>query len=262
MTRTTTPPVAVVTGAAGLIGTAICAQLTRQGARVVAVDNLAVTVDAHDVYRADITDAVAVADVATSVAAAYGHVDYLVHAAALTARTPAGGVSGELASLDLRLWRQLIDVNVTGALICVQRFIDLLVKASAPKVVLVGSIQGLVPTLGTGAYGVSKAALGGLTRQLAAELASIGVTVNMLSPGPITAHEPTDRSAVKAGREPTPMGRVGSPAEVGRAVACMMQDAFSYMTGAVIPLDGGEHLRPRPGPNPRPEDPVAAGRTS
>lgn len=235
---------AVVTGAAGLIGAEICAALTRRGARVVAIDVVSAAGTDGDVFCADVTDPEAVAQVAARVEAAYGHVDWLVHAAALTARTRGRALVGELASLDLDLWNELLDGNLSGALVCVQRFLPLLRRSPAPRVLLVGSIQGIVPTFGTGAYGVSKAALAALTRQLAAELARDGVAVNMLAPGPIAAAE--ERAGVGLG--PTPMGRFGSPEEVAGAVCCLMDESFGYMTGAVIPFDGGEHLRPREGP--------------
>ena len=251
MTRVRSP-ITVVTGAAGLIGSEVCRELDQQGSRVVAVDSSTGTNHGIDVFRADITDPAAIASVCAEVTDIYGRVDRLVHAAALTARTPGVGVSGELALIHLDVWRRLIDVNLTGALICVQQFLELLKLSADPKVLLVGSIQGLVPTMGTGAYGVSKAALAGLTRQLAAELAGARIAVNMLSPGPIAGPDHDERSMKTKGdapatRGPTPMERFGTPAEVARAVAAILGESFSYMTGAVIPIDGGEHLRPRPG---------------
>lgn len=231
-----TQRVAVVTGAAGLIGAEIRAELSRRGTRVVAVDVVAVDAQAPDAaFATDVTDPEAVAAVAGRVEAAYGHVDWLVHAAAVTARTPGRSMGGELAGIDLHVWRGLLEDNLTSALVCVQGFQDLLRRSTAPRVLLVGSIQGLVPTVGSGAYGVSKAALAALTRQLAAELAPEGVPVNMLAPGPVLDGSPG----------PTPMGRVGSPEEVAGAVACLLDESFGFMTGAVIPFDGGEHLRPR-----------------
>lgn len=245
----------MVTGAAGLIGEQICVELARQGSHVIAIDAAETRIDGVDTVLADVSDATSIAAVATHIAAAYGHVDRLVHAAALTGRTPGRGVSGALVGFDLDAWRALIEVNLTGALVCVQQFLGLLLRSSAPKVLLVGSIQGLVPTLGTGAYGVSKAALTALTRQLAAELAADSVTVNMIAPGPIVADPAADSgAATELGTAPdgptpeggpTPLGRYGSPSEVARAVGSVLGEPFHFMTGAIIPVDGGEHLRPR-----------------
>lgn len=237
-------PVAIVTGATGLIGTEICAALTTAGSRVVALDARDAQVQAELMLCVDLTDADAVAAAAERVRIDYGRVDQLVHAAALTARTPGPGVHGELMSLDSTMWRRLIDVNLSSALICVQRFAELLRRSSSPAVVIIGSIQGLVPTLGTGAYAVTKAALVGLTRQLAAELAPEAITVNMLAPGPIAD---ADQRVASTHPAPTPMRRWGTPDEVAGAVSRLLEPSFRYLTGAVIPLDGGEHLRPRPG---------------
>ncbi|MGI8867661.1 MAG: SDR family NAD(P)-dependent oxidoreductase [Mycobacteriales bacterium] len=232
----------VVTGAAGLIGRQICIELARRGSHVIAIDAAAAVIDGVEAVQGDVSDPTSIAAVAARVAATHGHVDRFVHAAALTALTPGRGVSGELVGFDLDAWRALIDVNLTGALVCVQQFHELLLRSEAPTVLLVGSIQGLVPTLGTGAYGVSKAALTALTRQLAAELATDAITVNMIAPGTI-AGDPAGGTAPD--ERPTPLGRYGFPNEVARAVVSVLDEPFRFMTGAVIPLDGGEHLRPR-----------------
>lgn len=246
--------ISVVTGAAGLIGRQICVELARHGSRVIAIDATETVIDDVDVIQASVSDTEALAAAAARVATAHGRVDSLVHAAALTARTPGRGVSGELARFDLDAWRALLEVNLTGALVCVQQFLPMLLRSRAPRVLLVGSIQGLVPTLGTGAYGVSKAALTALTRQLAAELAKDGVTVNMVAPGPIVAEAAETGDGA---HRPTPLGRYGTPDEMARAVVSVLDEPFGFMTGVVIPLDGGEHLRPRHRP-PLPTRPPSA----
>jgi NAD(P)-dependent dehydrogenase (short-subunit alcohol dehydrogenase family) len=240
-----TPTVAVVTGAAGLIGQAVVEELSSSGSRVVALDKISVDTGGAEMITTDITRMEDVAAAATLVASRYGRVDHLIHAAAITARTQGVDVRADLVDVDVATWQSILDANLTGALICVKAFVNLLRCSQAPKVLMVGSIQGIVPTLGTGVYGVTKAALAALTRQLAAELAFEGITVNMLAPGPIS-----DDGAETARHlpGPTPMGRFGRPNEVARAVASMLSDSFSYMTGAVVPYDGGEHLRPRGNP--------------
>ena len=240
-----TPTVAVVTGAAGLIGRAVAEELSSRGSIVVALDKTPVRLTAVDMITTDIVRMEEVAAAATLVATRYGKVDQLVHAAAITARSGGVDVRAQLVDVDLPTWQSVLDVNLTGALLCVKGFVRLLRLSPLPKVVMVGSIQGSVPTVGTGMYGVSKAALAALTRQLGAELAADGITVNMLAPGPITDACNESTPGVTG---PTPMERFGRPGEVAQAVVSMLSDSFNYMTGAVIPLDGGEHLRPRGNP--------------
>jgi NAD(P)-dependent dehydrogenase (short-subunit alcohol dehydrogenase family) len=240
--------VAVVTGAAGLIGAQISASLRAEGATVIGVDRLAAPAGDADWECVDVTDSSALAGLAARIDAAHGRVDCLVHAAALTGRA-GRTIAARLEVVPISLWDETLRANLTSALICVQALLPLLRRAADPSIVLIGSIQGLVPTADhTGAYAVSKTALIGLTRQLAAELAADGITVNMLSPGPTLDGAEVDTSRRARDGNPTPLGRFGTAQELGAAVVALVGPAFRHCTGAVIPIDGGEHLRPRGGP--------------
>ncbi len=246
--------VTVVTGAAGLIGGRLVRHLVDHGSHVIALDERdASGVDLFGAsrqsrltfLRADTTNPADMTSVAGDVARRYGHVDHFIHAAAVTALSDSVNPFGDLVGVDPEVWRRIVDVNLTGALISVRSLVELLRAAGRAKVLFLGSIQGSVPTLETGSYAVSKAALVALARQLAAELASLRITVNVLSLGPIQA---TDQTVPDVGEGPTPMRRFGRLDEVAQAAASLLGDCFDYMTGAVIPLDGGEHLRPRGNP--------------
>lgn len=246
------PPRVVVTGSAGLIGAHIVDVLTERGAVVIGVDADATSArrpPESPILRVDVTDEAAVAAAAASIRNSHGAIDTVVHAAALTGRSPALP-RAPLRSVGVDSWRHVLDVNVTGALLCAREFGALIRSGPRAQILLVGSIQGLVPTLGASAYAVSKAALVGLVRQLAAEYASDGVRINLVAPGPVAddaelASLSADADAVL---DPTPIGRFGRPREVAEAIADLTSASFSLLTGAVVPLDGGEHLRPRTGP--------------
>lgn len=245
-------PTMIVTGTAGLIGIEIADVLTDRGVDVLGVDSAQPPPERARRWarstQLDITDEAAVRRAVEEMAAQRVQIDALVHAAAITGRTPTLQPHS-LLTVDLDLWRRVLDVNLTGALLCARAFGTLLRPAPAAQILFVGSIQGLVPTFGASAYAVSKAALVGLVRQLAAEYAAHGVRVNLVAPGPVAeASERARLAAQDAGEDPTPLGRFGSPREIAEAVADLVTGSFSLLTGAVVPLDGGEHLRPRTGP--------------
>lgn len=245
-------PVMVVTGAAGLIGLEIADVLADRGVDVIGLDAAEPPPDRARRWlrarRLDITDEGSVRSAAEEIAGEAGQIDALVHAAALTGRS-ADLPPHDLRSVDLELWRRVLEVNLTGSLLCAREFGALLRPSSRAQILLVGSIQGLVPTMGAGAYAVSKAALVGLVRQLAAEFASDGVRVNLVAPGPIADDQELARLETHGLREsPTPLGDFGRPRGVAEAVADLLTGSFTLLTGVVVPLDGGEHLRPRTGP--------------
>jgi NAD(P)-dependent dehydrogenase (short-subunit alcohol dehydrogenase family) len=244
----TESPVAIVTGAGGLLGSAICERLRVAGALVVAIDIVPTAAPGTASFEVDVCDEAGLARTALEVEARYGRADWLVHTAAVTGRTGKLTESVPLMDVNLSVWDKVLRVNLTGALLCVRAFLKLLQQASSGRVIFFGSLQGSVPTIGSGAYAVSKAALGGLTRQLAAELAPDGIRVNIVSPGLILPPEDTTAAGNDGQMSTTPLGRFGSPIEVAEIVANLLGSGFGHVTGAEIPVDGGEHLRPRSSP--------------
>lgn len=235
----------VVTGVAGLIGGRIADVLTERGIDVIGVDVVAAP-GGRRTFPLDITDEAAVRRVAAAVQAEHGRIDAVVHAAAVTGRSASLGTH-TLRTVDIDLWRRVLDVNLTGTLVCAREFGALL--GPGGQLLVVGSVQGIVPTLGSSAYAVSKAALTGLVRQLAAELAPDGIRVNLVAPGPVADDAELDRlGAAGVDGAPTPLGRFDRPREMAEAIADLVTGSFGFMTGAIIPIDGGEHLRPRSGP--------------
>lgn len=236
---------AVVTGASGLIGSAVCEQLASAGVDVIAIDVTPTDIVTPGVefVQADVASMDAVRAAVETIRKSRRCVDWLVHAAALTGSSSPVDLSGPVSTVDLHVWQRTLDVNLTGSLICVQLLLPLLKQSTDGRVILVGSIQGLVPTFESGSYAVSKAAMVGLTRQLAAEMAKDAITVNLVCPGTTIQR----RSDARPGW-PNPMGRFGGADELSRAIAGLLLHGSAFMTGAIIPVDGGEHLRPRNSP--------------
>jgi len=155
------------------------------------------------------------------------------------------GIARTFPFLDFPLdsWKAHLDVNVTGVLLCAQQGARLMRRRAWGRIINVASVAGMRAVgVGRTGYGTSKAAVIGLTRQMAVELAAHGITANAVAPGPVdtpmTRVLHTDRfredysSAI-------PMRRYGTQEEVAATVAFLASDEASYITGAVLPVDGG-----------------------
>ena len=233
--------VALVTGGSGGIGRAAVAALAvaghrvavgyrqdREGAEKVAaeVGGLALSVD--------VADPAAVDAAFEQVEESLGPVELLVNNAGITA-------DGLLLRMDDDQWRRVLATSLDGAFHTVRRAARTMVRHRFGRIVNVGSVVGSVGAAGQANYAAAKAGLVGLTRSVARELGSRGITCNLVAPGPIltamTEVLPEPRRAEILAQ--VPLGRMGTPDEVGLVIAFLCSEAAAYVTGAVVPVDGG-----------------------
>jgi len=188
-------------------------------------------------FEGDVRDAAAVARAVDSIAAERGGLDWVVCAAGIV----RDRISWKLTDAD---WDDVLAVNLTGAFHVARAAAPHLRRSPAGRLVFIGSINGLRGKVGQANYAAAKAGLVGLARTLALELARDGVTVNVVAPGfvdtAMTADLPERIRADALAR--TPLGRAGRPADIAAAVRFLCADDAGFITGAVLPVDGGQLL--------------------
>jgi 3-oxoacyl-(acyl-carrier-protein) reductase len=241
-----TERVAFVTGASRGIGRATVVTLAAAGhpigfcyasddtgardtqAAVEAVGGKAVAV------RADVADPEAVDGAFREVEAAFGPVTVLVNNAGIAH-------DGLLVRMSDEHWRAVIDTNLTGAFHTIRRATPGMMKARYGRIVNVASVVGQSGQAGQANYAAAKAGLLGLSRSVARELARRGITCNVVAPGPIVTTMTDDMpSDWRAQAEATvPLGRFGTPEECAAVISFLCSDAAGYVTGALVPVDGG-----------------------
>ena len=226
--------VVLVTGGSKGLGHGIAAQLAEAGHRVAATYRSGEVPPGVLAVQCDVTDPEQVEAAFAQVESALGNVEVLVANAGITRDTLLMRMSDE----D---WDQVIATNLTGAFRVARRAARPMIRGRFGRIVFISSVVGQMGSAGQVNYAASKSGLVGMARSLARELGSRGVTANVVAPGFIE----TDMTAelgddlVKKYAEQIPLGRLGSVADIAGTVEFLASDAASYITGAVIPVDGG-----------------------
>ena len=237
---------ALVTGASRGIGRAIALCLAAEGARVAinyagnvkAAEEVKTSIEAAGgtaiLCQADIADSAAVEAMIADVVKEFGTIDILVNNAGITRDTL-------LMRMKDEDFAKVLDTNLKGVFYCTKAVAKLMMKKRLGRIINMASVVGLVGNAGQTNYAAAKAGVIGFSKSAAKELASRGITVNVVAPGFIG----TDMTAVlpEAVKEKTlagiPLGKMGEPEDVANAVLFLASEQASYITGQVVNVDGG-----------------------
>ena len=239
--------IALVTGASRGIGRAIATTLARQGAHVVAAaraDNARATVDEitqsggkADVLALDVTDAGAPEAAIAATVGAHGRLDILVNNA---------GITKDQLMLRMKRddWDAVLGTNLTSAFALTQAALKPMLKQRAGRIICISSVVGQGGNAGQANYAASKAGLIGFAKSVAQEVASRGITVNVVAPGLIDTDmtRAITGSAHEEWAAKIPLKRLGTPADIAAAVCFLASDEASYITGQVLAVNGGMYM--------------------
>jgi len=226
--------VVLVTGGSRGIGLATAQRFAALGDRVAITYNTTKPSEDFLAVQCDVTKQGDVDRAFDEVEQKLGPVEVLVSNAGITK-------DGLLLRMKETDFAQVIDANLTGTYRVCKRATQSMLRARKGRMILVSSVVGLLGQAGQANYAASKAGLVGFARSLARELGSRSITVNVVAPGPVDTDmtKALGDEKLAAFAELVPLGRIATPAEIAGVIAFLASDDASYITGAVIPVDGG-----------------------
>ena len=239
--------VAIVTGASRGIGRGVARRLGAVGAVVIAAarddhaDGVAEEIRASGgqalAVSVDVTDPKRIDDMVQLARKEFGRVDVLVNNAAIV----RDHLAVRLTPAD---WDSVIATNLTGAFTCARAVLRQMLKQRSGRIISLGSVVGQMGNVGQANYAASKAGLVGFSKALAREVASRGITVNIVEPGLIETDMTAglSESAHDAMLSQIPLGRLGTTEDVASAVCFLASDEASYITGHVLAVNGGMYM--------------------
>jgi NAD(P)-dependent dehydrogenase (short-subunit alcohol dehydrogenase family) len=238
--------VALVTGGAVGLGAAICKRLARDGFIVLVADidekaaagtvaEIAAAQGRAEALYMDVGSPESIDEAFRTITDRFNRCDVLVNNAGISNITP-------FLDVELERWNRTMQINVTGPLLASQHAARLMRTRSWGRIINISSISGIRAGAGRTSYGTSKAAVIGLTNQMAIELAQYGITANSVAPGPVDTpmtrelHSDRTRESYVRG---IPAKRYATPEEIAGAVAYFTTDDAAYVNGHTLPVDGG-----------------------